>query len=514
MCRIQGTFGVTPVSILIKVKCGDRSWRSSAIPYYAQRSGLDRPERVLHEADYMRQMTGCTSQPLQKGICREAHSVKLYLERTRRPMKSAGRIAAAIEILSDIDTRRRPAQDALKDWGLSHRFAGSGDRAAIGNLVFDALRWRLSSAYRMDEETPRAVVLSTLSHRWNMSPNELSTLFYGDKHAPDTLTDDELHNLANDTLDEAPDWVKADVPAWTSESFQSNFDDDWVKEASALAARAPIDLRVNTAKANRDKVLSALSKFSPTVTTLSPLGIRLNPGDGFKRAPNVMVEAGYQKGWFEIQDEASQIAALMVFAQKGEQVLDYCAGAGGKTLALSDAMGNSGQIHAYDSDRQRLAPIYERLKRAGARNVQVHAADQDLSTLKERMDRVLIDAPCTGSGVWRRRPDAKWRLTEQAMEKRLGEQATVLMRGAEFVRKGGYLLYVTCSVFPEENELQVASFLERDKRFQLISLGEVWEDLIGFDKPQPWSVDACSVTLTPAATQTDGFFISVMERRA
>lgn len=428
-------------------------------------------------------------------------------------MKLGGRIAAVIDILTDIEARHRPAQDALKDWGLSHRFAGSGDRAAIGNLVFDSLRWRLSSAYRMDEETPRAIVLGTLAHRWGLSADEMQTHFNDDRHAPEALLPDERQAMSSDNLARAPDWIKADIPDWTAESFQSNFDDAWLREAEGLAARAPLDLRVNSGKATRAKVVSALAKFAAAPTPLSPVGVRLKPGVGFQRAPNVMVEAGYQKGWFDIQDEASQIAALMVYAQKGEQVLDYCAGAGGKTLALSDAMGNGGQIHAYDSDRQRLAPIYERLKRAAARNVQVHSAGSDLSPLENRMNRVLIDAPCTGSGVWRRRPDAKWRLTEQAMEKRLGEQATVLTEGAKFVRKGGYLLYVTCSVFPEENELQIASFLDRDKRFELISLGEVWEDLIGFDKPQPWSVDACSVTLTPASTDTDGFFIAVMERR-
>ena len=428
-------------------------------------------------------------------------------------MKSAGRVAAAIEVLADVVERNRPVQDALKDWGLAHRFAGSGDRAAIGNLVFDALRWFMSSAYRMDDESPRAVILATLGYRWAWGPHGLTQAFQGDKFAPSALTDTEMEHLTQDRLPNAPHWVKADIPAWTEDSFKANFDDEWLTEAQALAARAPIDLRVNLGKSDREKVIKALHRFSPQPTLLSPMGIRLSPGSGFDRAPNVLVEAGYQKGWFEVQDEASQIAALMVYARPGEQVLDLCAGAGGKTLALSDAMQNSGQIHAFDSDRQRLAPIHERLKRAGSRNVQVHGSHEDISHLEGKMDRVLVDAPCTGSGTWRRRPDAKWRLSEQAMEKRLGEQASVLAQGAKFVRKGGYLLYVTCSVFPEENELQVASFLEHNKAFELVSLGEVWEDIIGFGKLQPWSVDACSVTLTPASTNTDGFYISVMERR-
>ncbi len=427
-------------------------------------------------------------------------------------MRPPGRIAAAIDVLSAVSDRHRPAVDALKDWGNAHRFAGAGDRSAIGNLVHDALRWRASGAFRMGEDTPRAVVLATLAFRWGLAPQEIEQHFSGERFAPPPLSDGERAALASDRLGEAPDAVRADVPAWAAESLEANFGEDWVAEAEALARRAPVDLRVNTLKADREKVLKALAPLGARPTALSPWGVRLEPGTGFARGPNVTREEGYRRGWFEIQDEGSQVCAALVFPRAGEKVLDYCAGAGGKTLALSAMLDNRGQVHAYDADMNQLAPIYERLRRAGTRNVQVHRPNADLADLSGRMDRVLVDAPCTGSGTWRRRPDAKWRVTPEALERRLEEQAAALDGAAPFVRPGGFLVYVTCSVFPEENEGTVAAFLERHDGFQPVSAGEAFEELFGTDGPQPWSADGDSLTLTPAATATDGFFLAVLER--
>lgn len=428
-------------------------------------------------------------------------------------MKLGGRISAAIEVLGDIATRHRPATDALKDWGLSHRFAGSGDRAAIGNLVFDCLRWRASSAWRMDTDEARGVVLGTLVHRWSMATDDMAASFGEDRHAPTPLSESERALLAQDRLVEAPGWVMADIPEWTAAAFIENFEDEYVLEGEALAMRPPVDLRVNTLKADREKVLKALSGFQAKASETAPHGVRIRPPAGFKRAANVQSEAGYQKGWFEIQDEGSQIAGTLVGARPGEQILDYCAGGGGKTLAMAMAMENKGQIHAYDSDKARLAPIYDRLKRAGTRNVKVVDPRQGLGEdLMGRMDRVVIDAPCTGTGVWRRRPDAKWRLTENALEDRMREQAAILDSACAFVRPGGYICYITCSLLMSENEAQIAAFLERTPGFELLSAGEVWQDLIGFDKRQPWSSDYCSLTMTPASTDTDGFFFSVLEK--
>ena len=428
-------------------------------------------------------------------------------------MRPAGRIAAAIEVLSEIEARSRPVADAIKDWGLSHRFAGSGDRAAIANLVYDAVRWRRSSAWRADSDTARGIVLGTLRFRWGVGLDDLATLG-DDGFGFGPPSDAEAAALAEDRLAAAPTPVAVDIPDWLAEPFEANFADEWAQEAAALAARAPLDLRVNTLKADREKVLHQLKRFGATAGRISPVAVRLPARAGWDRAPNIQREEIFQRGHVEVQDEGSQAAALLVYAQPGDQVLDLCAGAGGKTLALSAHMENRGQIHATDADAGQLAPIFERVKRAGARNVQIHGADADLSALEGRMDRVLVDAPCSGSGTWRRRPETKWRLSEQTLERRMDDQAAVLDRARAFVRPGGYIVYVTCSVLPQENEGAVDAFLERSPEFAPVSAGEAWEDLFGVGGPKPWSADGMSLTMTPAATGTDGFFLAVMERMA
>ena len=427
-------------------------------------------------------------------------------------MRLGGRIQAAIEVLSDMDKRKRPASEALKAWGLDHRFAGSGDRAAIGNLVYDTLRKKASNAHLMQSDKPRKLVFATLLRDWGHTPHSLAEALEGDKFAPDLLTDKEIETYTSSSLDTASPHVQADVPEWLAKPLEANFDDEWVAEAQAMTNRPPVDLRVNTLKADREKVRKALLKTGAKPTAITANGLRIAAGSGPSRQPNVQAEAAFQKGWFEIQDEGSQIVSDLVFARAGEQVLDFCAGAGGKTLALAAAMENRGQIHAYDASKQRLKPIYERVKRAGVRNVQIHSDGDDLDALVGRMDRVLVDAPCTGTGTWRRRPDTKWKLTKENLEQRLTEQEEALSEAAPFVRKGGFLIYVTCSILPEENENQLASFMDDNPEFELLSAGEVWQDLYGFDKAQPWSSDMKSITLTPTSTDTDGFFFAVMGR--
>ena len=222
----------------------------------------------------------------------------------------------------------------------------------------------------------------------------------------------------------------------------------------ALATRAPLDIRANTLKATREQVQDGLAHLAPVWTPHSPVGLRVALGeDG--RGPALHSEPEFLKGWFEIQDEGSQLAALLTGVKPGEQVVDLCAGAGGKTLAMAALMANKGQIHATDTDARRLAPIHERLARAGARNVQVRTprgrADA-VADLDGTADCVLVDAPCTGSGTWRRNPDSKWRLRPGSLEVRRKEQDAVLDRAARLVRPGGRIVYVTCSVLPEEND--------------------------------------------------------------
>ncbi len=427
-------------------------------------------------------------------------------------MRLGGRVAAAIEVIEAVDGRHRPVSEALKDWGQAHRFAGAGDRAAIGNLVYDALRKRSSHAWVTGEDTPSAIIFSALLRQWGLSPEQLQEAFAGDAHAPEIPVAKLQAALARD-LAEAPDHVRADAPSWCAPHLQASFGDEWVKEAAALTGRPPLDLRANTLKSTRDKVLKELARTGAVAARLAPHGIRIPAGEGPARLPNVTAEPGYRKGWFEVQDEGSQVAALLAARFAGRQALDLCAGAGGKTLALSAAMENKGQIHATDADKTRLAPIFERLQRAGCRNVQVHPAGADLGALEARMDLVLVDAPCTGSGTWRRRPDAKWKLTEKALAERLDEQRTVLDEAARFVKRGGALVYVTCSVFAEENGGQVAAHRQRHPHFDPVELAPHWRALFGQDAAQPHADAVGGVTLTPARTGTDGFYVAVMVRK-
>src|SRR6185503_859515 len=348
-------------------------------------------------------------------------------------MRLPGQLAAAIEVLSDMDARHRPVAEALRDWGLSHRFAGAGDRAAIGNLLYDALRKRASLAWRMGGETPWHLVLGVAILEWGQTPEALNTAFAEDRHAPSAIPEDAAAAVGFRDLANAPAHVRADVPEWLAPHFEGAFGADWVVEGAALTGRPPLDIRVNTLKATREKVAMQLARFDVVPSRYSPVGLRIPPVEGPRRHPNVQTDEALQRGRFEVQDEGSQLAAILVGAQPGEQVLDLCAGAGGKTLALAAQMENRGQIYAHDADRNQLAPIFDRLKRADARDVQVRAPGSNaLGGLAAQMDRVLVDAPCTGAGIWRRRPDAKWRVTPEALARRLAEQDAVLAQAATY----------------------------------------------------------------------------------
>jgi 16S rRNA (cytosine967-C5)-methyltransferase len=428
-------------------------------------------------------------------------------------MRLGGRLAGAIEILDDIETRRRPVADALKDWGLSHRFAGSGDRAAIGNIVYDALRMKLSHAWQMDDNSAVALGYAVMFRQWGMSPDALAAELEGDRFAPPPLAASALEAYLTRKIDDAPLHVQGDVPDWTVASFERNFGDNWLAEAKALTARPSLDLRANTLKADRAKVVKALERSGAGLARLAPNGVRIPAGEMAGRLPNVTAEISFQKGWFEVQDEGSQLVAALLGAREGEQVLDYCAGGGGKTLAAAAAMNNKGQVHAFDADRKRLAPIIERLKRAGTRNVQVHDAVALLDPFVNRFDRVLVDAPCTGTGTWRRRPDTKWRLNENTLAERVSQQHEVLKSASRYVRPGGYLAYVTCSLLPEENQDQTARFVAENDDFTILSSLPAFADITRQTEIKPHSPDGMSVTLSPAISDTDGFYFCLMQKR-
>jgi 16S rRNA (cytosine967-C5)-methyltransferase len=430
-------------------------------------------------------------------------------------MRTGARIKAAIELLDEVLNRHRPAANALADWGKSHRFAGSGDRAAIGNLLYDALRRRRSLAARMESDTPRAVVLAAAPRALGLDAGAVAASADGSPHAVEPLIEAEQEGLGRQLPADAPASVRGDFPDWLEASFERAFGAAAAGEGAALASRAPVDLRVNGLKADRDKVMRALARFSPVATPYSPIGVRLPAPEGAGRQPNIEAEPGHGKGWYEVQDEGSQLAALMAGAGPRKQVLDLCAGAGGKTLAFAAVMRNTGQVYAYDDDPQRLRPIFERLKRAGVRNVQVLPAGDEaaLRDLGPRFDVVCIDAPCTGTGAWRRRPDAKWRLKPANLAQRVDEQRALLELAAPLVKPGGRLAYVTCSVLPEENGDQLAWFAASHAGFAVLPWREAWAAGVGGEPPSSACGDA-ALLLTPARHGTDGFFIAVLTRAA
>lgn len=424
-------------------------------------------------------------------------------------MRTGARVQAAIEILVDADARTRPLAHAIKDWMTSHRFAGSKDRAAIGDLAFAALRWKASSAYRLGADNPRAWVLGALRFGFGTPAEALEQMCYDDPHAPAPPTEAERAALARDNgLVGAPDPVAGDYPDWLGPSLTRAFGADAAAEGAALAAPAPLDLRANTLKSSREAVLAALArsprlKRPPEPTPFAADGIRLAWKQGGAFPWNI--EQSFQKGWYEVQDEGSQLAALCAGVTPGQQVADLCAGGGGKTLALAAAMANRGQLYAYDIDARRLAPLRERAERAGVRNLQIRSPRvpaEDLADLSGRMDVVLIDAPCTGSGTWRRAPDTKWRLRPTALAKRQQDQAAALALGAPLVKPGGVLVYVTCSVLPEENEDQVAAFLATNSDFAPAPI----------EAPAPHWTRALGLQFTPARTGTDGFYVARLRR--
>jgi len=430
-------------------------------------------------------------------------------------MTPGARIAAAMEVLQDIEIRKRPAADALKDWGLLHRFAGSKDRAAIASLVFDAERNRASSAFLMGNESPRAIMLGALRRARGMDSARVATLCTGEGHAPPPLGAEEEERLAKGDLSGAPSFVAADFPEWLEPSLNAVFGQSLVAEMSALATRAPVDLRVNTLKTTREKMLRALAHLHAVPTPYSPAGLRLSlTPDG--RGPALAAEPAYIKGLVEIQDEGSQLAAVLANAKPGEQVLDLCAGAGGKTLALAAQMQNRGQIHANDRDGARLMRSFARLERSGVRNVQLHPprGDKDvLGFLEGRCDLVFIDAPCTGTGTWRRNPDAKWRMRPGALAIRTAEQDAVLKEAARFVKPGGRILYATCSILREENEDRLAAFLAVHMSYRSLPVREMTgmaglPELERFESPFGFGL-----RLTPLTAGTDGFFIAMLMRR-
>ena len=437
-------------------------------------------------------------------------------------MTPAARLSAAIEVLGDIAARRRPAADALKDWGLAHRFAGAKDRAAIASLVYDALRRRASSAWLMGfpeagEAPPRAVLIGALALARHMSAEAIAALCDGSRFAPSPLAEAERSRLAAGpaALADAPPHIRGDFPEWLGPELAAEFGEALVAEAEALAARAPLDLRVNAPKATRDETQALLSHLAPRPTPHSPLGLRL-PHFEDGRGPSVQSEPAFLDGLVEIQDEGSQLVSLLAGAAPGETVIDLCAGGGGKTLALAALMEDSGHIVATDDDQRRLAPLHARLARAGAANVEIRTprrrGDEPLAGLEGKADLVLVDAPCTGVGTWRRNPDAKWRIRPGSLAQRLVEQDRVLERAVRFAKADGRIAYVTCSLLPQENDGRIAAFRSRHAGWSVVPPGRLAVSPALAPVAAHHSHGGAGLLLTPHRLGTDGFFLCVLRR--
>jgi 16S rRNA (cytosine967-C5)-methyltransferase len=423
-------------------------------------------------------------------------------------LRDAGRLAAAIDVLSQIDERHRPVRMALKTWGEAARYAGSKDRAFVSGLVLDVLRRRRSLGWRMGDDSLRAAALGALRLVWGWPLKRIAEAAGEAPHGPGPLTDAERAALeAPRDLADAPDAVRGDYPDWLDAAMARAFGDQRAEEGAALSERAPVDLRVNLLKSDPERTLKALASLNAEPTGVLPTALRMPALDPSARSGAVETIPQFSKGWFEVQDLGSQIAAASAGEVKGKQVLDLCAGGGGKTLALAAAMGNTGQIYAYDADARRLADTVRRADRAGVRNLQVRSPvnPEPLKGLEGRMDVVFIDAPCSGTGSWRRHPDTKWRLTPETLEKRMADQDAVLDAGAPFVKPGGRLVYVTCSVLPQEDEDRVAAFLAHTPGF---AVAPATDD----PKLTRYLTSDGFLRLSPRTSGTDGFFVAVLEK--
>lgn len=433
-------------------------------------------------------------------------------------MRDAGRITAAIEILTEFENRHLPIKDIISNWGRMNRYAGSGDRAWISGLVLDAIRSKQSLGWRMEDDSPRAVILGTLRFLWDWSEQRIADAAAEEPHGPGALSKAETARLSEpQAISDAPDHVQADMPEWIY-LLLAAVSDDAVTEGQAFTSRAPVDIRVNLLKSDVAKAEKALAAANAERSALVANALRVPAPAADAKAPALGPMPAFGKGFVEVQDAGSQLAALAAGKVEGLQVLDLCAGAGGKTLALAAMMANRGQVYAWDADGRRLKPIFDRLRRAGARNVQVRSPldGGSLEDLAARMDVVFVDAPCSGSGTWRRKPDTKWRLSAQQMESRTAEQDAVLLEGSTYVKPGGRLVYVTCSIFQEENEDRLKEFLAVHDRFSVIDPIEAMASTGLLADGARERLDSrrneYGIRLTPARTDTDGFFISVLQK--
>lgn len=433
-------------------------------------------------------------------------------------MTPGAQIAASIEVLEMVETsweegRHIPVDAMLADYFRKRRYIGAKDKGFISRRVYTVLRKGGSLQWWAESHglpiTPRSMVLGAIVREEGPLTQTIIGYFSGNGYDAKTLSPAETEAVkAGADTTAMPEWMRLNVPEWCLPKLKSLFGSDLEAEIAALAQEAPMDLRVNTLKTTREQAQKQLKKegYDTEPADYSPWGLR-----AAKRGA-LFTTRTFKDGWVEIQDVGSQLVSLMVDAKPGQKVVDFCAGAGGKTLSLAAQMDNKGRLLAWDISEKRMGQMPKRLARAGVNNVQRHVltseTDPFIKRHKASADRVLIDVPCTGSGTWRRNPDLKWRSTEQDLIEMQAIQSAILNSAQRLVKPGGRLIYVTCSLYKEENEQQLDRFLDHHPDFALVSPRQIWDkipqSMLGEDKPY--------LRLTPHRHGTDGFFAAIMEK--
>lgn len=407
-----------------------------------------------------------------------------------------------VEALTVVLPLNSPADVQLKRFFREHAKLGVRDRALISETVYTVLRHRRTIESIATDGVPRKMALLALTRFQGISSRELMTVLK--KAESIWLSEGKSQPPANPPLG-----VAAELPEWVITRLKKFMSD---KEILALGRSmmnpAPLDLRVNTTKGKRDAVLEQMrrSDVAGKATTISPIGIRLDQKISLTQHP------AFIEGFVEVQDEGSQLLGLLMEPKRGEMVVDFCAGAGGKTLLLAAAMASTGRVYAFDVSEKRLANLAPRLKRSGLSNITPQKIDSENDTrikrLAGKIDRVLVDAPCTGLGTLRRNPDLKYRQTDAGVGELNAKQRSILKSAAKLVKAGGRLVYATCSFLPEENEDIVTEFLAAHADFKLIPASTIVTR-------QKWPIKNMGdyFQLSPQQHGTDGFFAAVMERK-
>lgn len=429
-------------------------------------------------------------------------------------MTPAARLSGAIDLLCAIQNApRRPADATANAFFRERRYIGGGDRRAISTLAWDVLRgwrrlhWHLEGS--QGDISPRLLCAASMLLS-GTTMDQVRMMFSGERYAQNPLTpreDINLKHLEGKELSsqKQPIAIRLEYPDWIEPALRETFGSRMADEMEAMLGTPTLDLRVNLLKGTREDALRALKRegLNAVPTKLSPWGLRL---DG--RQPVTAAQA-FKDGLVEIQDEGSQLVVAAADARPDNRVLDYCAGAGGKTLALAMTMENKGHIVACDVHEKRLEGAVKRLRRAGVHNVERHLLVTGDKWAKRRaasFDRVLVDAPCSGTGTWRRNPDARLRLTPEDIQELVIKQSEILDRAASLVKPGGRMIYATCSLLAAENGQQIDAFLKRRTDFVRVATEDLPELLPAELR------EKAQFSLTPLRDGTDGFFACVMQR--